>query len=98
VANPGALLETLLAQLPPDVRSVVVRLNGLDGRPPGAIQEVARVSKMSRGHVRALLENGEQRLSEAAALVAARHQNEPPPQPVIHPDGTPPHRSPDGPG
>ena len=64
-ANPTALLETLLNQLTPDIRRVVVRVHGLDGRPVTGLKEVARDLKMGRESIRALLTAGEKRLAEA---------------------------------
>ena len=49
----SAQLELLLGQLPADVRRVLVRANGLDGRPPGGLKDIAREFKISQGHVRA---------------------------------------------
>jgi hypothetical protein len=66
--NP-ALLGSLLEQLPADVRRVLVRTNGLDGRPPAGLRDVAREFKMSQGHVRALLATGEQLLAEVVRLL-----------------------------
>jgi hypothetical protein len=67
--NP-ALLGSLLEQLPADVRGVLVRANGLDGRPPAGLRDVAREFKMSQGHVRALLATGEEQLAEVVRLLA----------------------------
>jgi hypothetical protein len=64
-----ALLGALLDQLPPDVRQVLVRANGLDGRPPAGLKDVAREFKMSQGHVRALLASGEELLAEIVRLL-----------------------------
>ncbi len=65
-----ALLGSLLDQLPPDVRQVLVRTNGLDGRPPAGLKDVARELKMSQGHVRALLATGEEMLAEVVRLLS----------------------------
>jgi hypothetical protein len=65
-----ALLRSLLDQLPADVRGVLMRSNGLDGRPPAGLRDVARELKMSQGHVRALLATGEELLSEVVRLLA----------------------------
>jgi hypothetical protein len=67
--NPPALLESLLEQLPSDVRRVLVRTHGLDGRPPAGLKDVAREFKMSQGHVRALLATGEDHLAEVVRLL-----------------------------
>lgn len=74
--NPNALLESLLNQLPSDVRTVLVRTNGLDGRPPGGLKEVAREHKMSQGHVRALLETGEKLLTEVVRLLSPQRERQ----------------------
>jgi DNA-directed RNA polymerase specialized sigma24 family protein len=74
--NPAALVESLLNQLPPDVRRVIVRVNGLDGQPLAGLKDVAREFKMSQGQVRALVAAGEQRLAEAIERLAAQqHEN-----------------------
>jgi DNA-directed RNA polymerase specialized sigma24 family protein len=70
--NPAVLLEALLNQLPPDVRRVIVRMNGLDGQALSGLKEVARDFRMSREQVRALLAAGEKKLSEVIGQLAAR--------------------------
>jgi|GEM_PF-1498871 len=74
--NPNVLLESLLNQLPSDVRAVLVRTNGLDGRPPGGLKEVAREHKMSQGHVRALLATGEKLLTEVVRLLSPQRERQ----------------------
>ncbi len=70
--NPAALVESLLNQLPPDVRRVIVRMNGLDNQPLAGLKDVAREFRMSQGQVRALLAAGEERLAEAVRGLSAR--------------------------
>jgi hypothetical protein len=72
--DPAALLESLLEQLPSDVRSVLVRSNGLDGRPPAGLKDVAREFKMSQGHVRALLAAGDKLLAEVVRLLTLQRE------------------------
>ena len=68
----AALLEALLNQLPPDIRRVIVRVNGLDGQPLGGLKEVAREFRMSREQVRVLVAAGEKRLAEVVGQLAGR--------------------------
>jgi hypothetical protein len=75
VRNPTGLLESLLNQLPPDVRRVIVRMNGLDGRPLSGLKDVAREFKISQGQTRALLAAGEERLTEAVRRLAVQHHD-----------------------
>ncbi len=72
--NPAALLESLLEQLPSDVRQVLVRTNGLDGRPPAGLKDVARECKMSQGHVRALIATGEELLTDVVRLLSRQRE------------------------
>ena len=72
--NPEPLLASLLEQLPSDVRGVLVRTNGLDGRPPAGLREVAREFKMSQGHVRALIATGESLLTEVVRLLTRQRE------------------------
>jgi hypothetical protein len=72
--NPAALLESLLTQLPSDVRQVLVRTHGLDGRPPAGLKDVAREYKMSQGHVRALIAKGEELLTEVVRLLTRQRE------------------------
>ncbi|QJW99273.1 hypothetical protein FTUN_6875 [Frigoriglobus tundricola] len=72
--NPAALLESLLEQLPSDVRRVLVRTNGLDGRPPAGLKDVARECKMSQGHVRALIAAGEELLTDVVRLLSRQRE------------------------
>ena len=53
---------------------MLVRANGLDGRPPAGLRDVAREFKMSQGHVRALLTTGEGLLAEVVRLLARRRE------------------------
>jgi hypothetical protein len=69
--DPEAVLEALLNQLPPDVRRVIVRLNGLDGQPLVGLRDVARDLRMSREQVRVLQAAGDKRLSEVVAYLVA---------------------------
>jgi hypothetical protein len=66
------LLKSLLNQLPPNVRRVIVRANGLDGQPLYGLKEVARQLKMSRENVRSLLAVGEKRLAEIVEYLMRR--------------------------
>jgi hypothetical protein len=70
--DPVTLLEALLNQLSPDIRRVIVRVNGLDGQPLNGLKEVAREFRMSREQVRALVAAGEKRLAEVVGQLAAR--------------------------
>jgi hypothetical protein len=70
--NPLALLESLLNQLPPDIRRVIVRMNGLDGQPLAGLKDVAREFKISQGQIRALLAAGEERLAEAVRRLSVQ--------------------------
>lgn len=71
-SDPTTLLEALLNQVPPDIRRVIVRVNGLDGQPLGGLKEVAREFRMSREQVRALVAAGEKRLAEVVSQLASR--------------------------
>jgi hypothetical protein len=62
--DPPRLLEALLNQLPPDIRRVIVRVNGLDGQPLSGLKDVAREFRMSRDQLRTLIAAGEKRLAE----------------------------------
>jgi len=68
--EPSTLLEALLNQLPPDIRRVIVRMNGLDGQPLTGLKDVAREFRMSREQVRSLIAAGEKRLAEVVAQLA----------------------------
>jgi hypothetical protein len=70
--DPETLLEALLNQLSPDIRRVIVRMNGLDGQPLRGLKEVAREFRMSREQLRGLIESGEKRLAEVVAQLADR--------------------------
>jgi hypothetical protein len=72
--DPATLLEALLNQLPPDIRRVIVRMNGLDGQPLSGLKEVAREFRMSREQVRALVAAGEKRLTEVVSQLTSRRQ------------------------
>jgi DNA-directed RNA polymerase sigma subunit (sigma70/sigma32) len=72
--EPATLLEALLNQLPPDIRRVIVRVNGLDGQPLSGLKEVAREFRMSREQVRALVSAGEKRLTEVVNQLTSRRQ------------------------
>ena len=73
--EPESLMEALLNQLSPDVRRVIVRMNGLDGQPLSGLKEVAREFRMSREQVRAVIAAGEKRLSEVIEQLSdRRHQ------------------------
>jgi hypothetical protein len=74
--DPPALLAALLDQLPADVRQVLVRNNGLDGRPPAGLRDMAREFKMSHGHIRALLATGEAMLTEVVRLLSRPRQRD----------------------
>ncbi len=66
----ASLLTSLLGQLQPNVRRVVIRVNGLDGQPLGGLKAVARELRMSHSQVQALLKAGEERLEQALRLIA----------------------------
>lgn len=70
-ADREALVESLLAQLHPNVRKVVVRVNGLDGQPLVGLRSVARELRMSHAQVQVLLRAGEERLAIALATLAS---------------------------
>jgi hypothetical protein len=70
----ASLLEALLNQLPPDIRRVIVRMNGLDGQPLSGLKDVAREFRMSREQVRELIAVGEKRLAEAVGQVSVRRK------------------------
>jgi hypothetical protein len=70
--DPATLLEALLNQLSPDIRRVIVRMNGLDGQPLCGLKEVARELRMSREQLRGLIVSGERRLAEVVSQLAAR--------------------------
>jgi hypothetical protein len=70
--DPAALLAALLNQLSPDIRRVIVRMNGLDGQPLSGLKDVAREFRMSREQVRALVATGEKRLAEVVAQLIPR--------------------------
>jgi len=70
--NPASLVESLLNQLPADVRRVMVRVNGLDGQPVEGVREIAKEGKMTREHVRSLLAIGEKRVGEIVGRLVAR--------------------------
>jgi hypothetical protein len=69
--DPDTLLEALLNQLSPDLRRVIVRMNGLDGQPLLGLKEVARELRMSREQLRGLIVSGEKRLAEVVGQLAA---------------------------
>ncbi len=64
------LLESLLGQLQPNVRRVVIRVNGLDGQPLSGLKAVSRELRMSHSQVQTLLKAGEERLEKALRLIA----------------------------
>jgi hypothetical protein len=70
----STLLGALLNQLPPDIRRVVVRMNGLDGQPLVGLKDVAREFRMSRDQVRALIAAGEKRLAEVVTQLTTPRQ------------------------
>lgn len=70
--DPATLLEALLNQLSPDIRRVIVRMNGLDGQPLRGLKEVARELRMSREQLRGLIISGEKRLAEVVGQLADR--------------------------
>lgn len=70
-AERTSLLASLLGQLQPNVRKVVVRVNGLDGSPLTSLKIVARELRMSHARVQALLRAGEERLGNALAMLSA---------------------------
>jgi hypothetical protein len=72
--NPGALVESLLQQLPSDVRRVLVLTNGLEGHPRAGLKVVARELKMSQGHVRVLLATGEKILADVVRLLTCTRE------------------------
>src|SRR5262245_53099533 len=73
-ADAAPLLRPLLDQLPHDTRLVVVRANGLDGKPLTGIREISKELRMSRDRVLTLLAIGEEQLAEALVVLVARHR------------------------
>jgi tRNA A-37 threonylcarbamoyl transferase component Bud32 len=74
VSDPVGQVTQLLDILPPDARMVVIRAQGLDGRPVTGIKEVAREIGMSRNRVQALMAAADKRLQEALSLLLLRQQ------------------------
>ena len=74
VPDPVSQVNQLLDILPPDARMVVIRAQGLDGRPVTGIKEVAREIGMSRDRVQALMAAADKRLQEALSLLVHRQQ------------------------
>lgn len=71
--NPSEVLAVLLNQLRPDIRRVIIRAHGLDGRPLEGLKGVARELKMDRSRVQALLTAGEQRLAKIFQTFTVSH-------------------------
>ncbi|MFO0821804.1 MAG: hypothetical protein U0792_01585 [Gemmataceae bacterium] len=73
ISNPHELLAVLLNQLRPDMRRVIIRAHGLDGRPLEGLKGVARELKMDRSRVQALLTAAEQRVAKIVQTFAVSH-------------------------
>jgi len=74
VPDPVAQVNQLLDILAPDARMVVIRAQGLDGRPMTGIKEVAREIGMSRDRVQTLMAAADKRLQEALSLLVLRQR------------------------
>ncbi|MDB5310532.1 MAG: hypothetical protein JWO38_4734 [Gemmataceae bacterium] len=70
--DPAGVLTPLLGQLPPDIRQVVVRLHGLDGKVADDVKRVAAETGLTPQRVRGLRSAGEYLLRDAFALLTDR--------------------------